>query len=199
MSEIKSSGEKREFTTGSHRDASTGKGRMDLLPASSVLKVMATTTDLEKGLLMGHSKSFQYSDYLESALTSALHYMKGDTDKDYLVLAARAAIIATGSFESLEATDEDKAKDVNNPIQCFAFGLKQLSKHYEAGAIKYGENNWQLGQPMSVLMDSGMRHNAKAIAEITDEPHCRAAAWNYLCAIWTEENKPELQNIASRK
>ena len=26
-----------------------------------------------------------------------------------------------------------------------------------------------------------------------DEPHIRAAAWNFLCAIWTVENLPSMQ------
>lgn len=197
MSEIKSSGEKREFGTGSHRDASVGKGRMDLLPASSVLKVMSVTTG-EETLAIKAGQKMDYCSYLTAAYQYALRYMNGDTDRDYLVLAAKSAIIATGQFESIKANSDDRAAETNNPRQCFAFGLKQLSQHYEAGAIKYGENNWQLGQPMSVLLDSGMRHNVKAIAEIIDEPHCRAAAWNYLCAVWMEDNKPELQNIESR-
>ena len=62
-------------------------------------------------------------------------------------------------------------------------------------AEKYGENNWQLGQPMHVLMDSGMRHNCKAIAGITDEPHVRATAWNYLCAIWMDEHLPDMRDL----
>ena len=196
MSELKTSGSQREFNTGSHRDASVGKGRMDLLPASSVLKVLDEVTDLEKN--MRSDMYINYSDYAYEAFKHAMHYMNGEHDRDYLTLAARAAVIATGQYESLNEPDDDKAKDCTNPLQCLAFGLKQVSKHYEAGAQKYGENNWQLGQPMSVLLDSGMRHNVKAISEITDEPHCRAAAWNYLCAIWTEMNKPELQNIPTR-
>lgn len=199
MSELKTSGATRKFDTGSHRDASAGKGRMDLLPSSSVLKVLDETTDLEKTTALNQDLYTSSFDYTCLSYKYALHYMNGECDRDYLTLAARAAIIATGFYESLYGADpNDKVKDCTDPIKCLAFGLKQVSKHYEAGAIKYGENNWQLGQPLSVLLDSGMRHNVKAIAEITDEPHHRAAAWNYLCAIWTEDNRPELQNIPTR-
>ena len=32
----------------------------------------------------------------------------------------------------------------------------------------------------------------------TDEDHLCAAAWNCICAMWTEEKHPELQDIPSR-
>jgi hypothetical protein len=33
----------------------------------------------------------------------------------------------------------------------------------------------------------------------TDEDHLCAAAWNCLCAMWTEEKRPDLQDIPARK
>lgn len=193
---IKSSGQTREFNTGSHRDMSVGKGRMDLVPCISVLKIYATRTETEES----YEKSGltpTYENFLQEAFIAAMRYTDGDRDTDFLAKAARATVIATGMFESLNGGDQDgnKVEDVSDINACLAFGLKQVSIHYEAGAIKYGENNWKKGQPMSVLMDSGMRHNVKAIAKITDEPHCRAAAWNYMCAIWTELNLPDMNNL----
>lgn len=32
----------------------------------------------------------------------------------------------------------------------------------------------------------------------TDEDHLCAAAWNVMCAMWTEEHKPELVDIPTR-
>lgn len=191
--EIKDSGATREFETGSHRDMSTGKGRMDLLPATSVIHVYQVVTATETS-----DNKLSFVDYLKEALVSAMHYMAGDTDKDYLAIAARASTIATGLFESIDGDLDGNKVEGDNIEGYLAFGLKQISMHYEAGAIKYGENNWQLGQPMHVLLDSGMRHMAKAIGKITDEPHCRASAWNMLSAIWMEKNKPEMQDISSR-
>jgi hypothetical protein len=109
--EIKDSGEKRTFETGSVRDKRDGKGRCDLLPACALLRV---------------------------------------------------------------------------------------AKHYEAGGKKYGDRNWEKGQPIGDLLDSGIRHLLNYMDGQADEDHLAAAAWNILGAIWMEEKKPEMQNIPSR-
>lgn len=189
---IKDSGEKRTFETGSHRDMNVGKGRMDLLPAESVIEVYGVLTETEQGC-----DNTSHTRYLEESLVNIMYYFTGSNKKNHLAVAARAALIATGIFETLGSDSEETA--VKGIPGYLAYGLKQVSMHYEAGAIKYGENNWKLGQPMSVLLDSGARHLTKAIGEIVDEPHCRAAGWNLLSAIWTEKNLPNMQNIETRK
>jgi hypothetical protein len=63
------------------------------------------------------------------------------------------------------------------------FALEEVAKHFEAGAVKYGESNWAKGQPLRSYLDSALRHLAKAHQGRTDEPHLRAAAWNILCLI----------------
>lgn len=77
--------------------------------------------------------------------------------------------------------------------------LLDVALHFEAGAKKYGENNWQKGIPVHSYMDSAIRHYLKCRAGITDEAHDRAFVWNILCAIWTVENKPELNDFVERK
>lgn len=73
--------------------------------------------------------------------------------------------------------------------------LLEVSKHFENGAKKYGENNWKKGIPLHCYIDSGVRHFLKHLRGDTDEPHDRAFVWNILCAIWTFQNKPELDDI----
>ena len=80
-----------------------------------------------------------------------------------------------------------------------ACALIRLSKHYEAGANKYSARNWEKGIPISVMLDSGLRHIFKYLDGQTDEDHLVAAAWNILGAMWMEEKHPELQDIESRK
>lgn len=65
--------------------------------------------------------------------------------------------------------------------------LEVVAKHFEAGAAKYGDNNWRKGVPMEVFFDSGLRHLVKAIRGDADEDHLAAAAWNILCAIETRD------------
>ena len=76
--------------------------------------------------------------------------------------------------------------------------LIRLSKHYEAGTTAHGERNWEKGIPMHSFLDSALRHLAKYMDGQTDENHLCAAAWNILGAMWTEEKRPEMQDIPSR-
>lgn len=62
--------------------------------------------------------------------------------------------------------------------------LLETAKHFEGGAKKYGENNWQKGIPSSCYIDSAVRHYLKWLRGDTDERHDRAFAWNILCCIW---------------
>lgn len=80
-----------------------------------------------------------------------------------------------------------------------ACALLRLAKHYEAGARKYEDRNWEKGIPISVMIDSAMRHLLKYMDGQTDEDHLAAVAWNILGAMWMEEKRPDLQDLPSRK
>ena len=73
--------------------------------------------------------------------------------------------------------------------------ILEVSKQFEEGAKKYTENNWKKGIPLHCYIDSGVRHFLKFLRGDTDEPHDRAFVWNLLCACWTYENMPELDDI----
>jgi hypothetical protein len=62
--------------------------------------------------------------------------------------------------------------------------LLDVSIHYEEGAAKYGDNNWQKGIPVNCYLDSAIRHYLKHKRGDDDEPHDRAFVWNILCCIW---------------
>jgi hypothetical protein len=66
-------------------------------------------------------------------------------------------------------------------------GLIRLSKHFQKGANTHGERNWEKGMPISVLLDSTLRHLAKAQAGLTDEDHITAATWGLSCVLETLE------------
>lgn len=65
--------------------------------------------------------------------------------------------------------------------------LLEVAKHFEEGAKKYGENNWQKGLPESCYIDSAIRHYLKWLRGDTDEPHDRAFVWNIMCLIWEHD------------
>lgn len=62
--------------------------------------------------------------------------------------------------------------------------LLEVAKHFEEGAKKYGENNWQKGIPTYCYIDSAVRHYLKWLDGQTDERHDRAVMWNLMCCIW---------------
>lgn len=68
--------------------------------------------------------------------------------------------------------------------------LLEVSKHFEEGAAKYGEHNWQKGIPESSYIDSAVRHYLKWQRGDDDERHDRAFVWNIMCLIWTHEHAP---------
>ena len=74
--------------------------------------------------------------------------------------------------------------------------ILDLAKHFEAGAKKYGERNWQKGIPVRCYIDSAVRHYLKYLRGDQDEPHDRAFVWNIVCAIWTCKHKPDLNEYA---
>ena len=75
------------------------------------------------------------------------------------------------------------------------YAIFEVSKHYEAGAKKYAERNWEKGIPLHCYIDSGVRHYLKYLRGDNDEPHDRAFIWNMLGALWTQKNKPELIDL----
>ena len=68
--------------------------------------------------------------------------------------------------------------------------LLEVAKHFEEGANKYGENNWQKGLPANCYIDSAVRHYLKWRRGDKDEPHDRAFVWNLMCCIWEVDYSP---------
>lgn len=91
-------------------------------------------------------------------------------------------------YEALEMTYGDALKIFPDKYTM----LLEVSKHFEAGAVKYGDNNWRKGIPVHCYIDSAVRHYLKYRRGDKDEPHDRAFCWNLMCGIWTCLNKPEL-------
>ena len=100
-------------------------------------------------------------------------------------------------FESGAVRDMQEGKGRCDLLPAVA--LLRLAKHYENGANKYDDRNWEKGIPISVMVDSAMRHLLKYMDGQTDEDHLVAVAWNILGAMWMEEKMPELQDLPSRK
>lgn len=70
-----------------------------------------------------------------------------------------------------------------------------VAVHFEEGAKKYGENNWQKGLPARSYVDSALRHYWKFMRGDVDERHDSAFVWNLVCCMWTEAHKPEVAGV----
>lgn len=109
------------------------------------------------------------------------------------VLECIGKFIEHGNKDSLSAALHDFVR-TQYPDEATA--ILDLAKHFEAGAKKYGERNWEKGIPIRSYIDSAVRHYLKYLRGDTDEPHDRAFVWNIVCAIWTCKHKPELNEYA---
>ncbi len=67
-----------------------------------------------------------------------------------------------------------------------AYAISRLARHYENGADKYGDRNWEQGQPLARYLDSMIRHAFKFLGGSREEDHLAAVAWNAIAYIETE-------------
>lgn len=68
--------------------------------------------------------------------------------------------------------------------------MLKLAIHFENGALKYGEHNWEKGIDESSYIDSACRHYIKYRAGWTDEDHQSAFLWNVMCLYWSITQGP---------
>ena len=169
---INDSGARREFETGAVRDIQEGKGRCDLLP----LDVVATG-------FVGGTKGWE-------AWTGDVLYAISEFQKIGVIEYLWEALMYFGRHVYSTSQDE---------YSYFETMLLEVSKHFEEGAKKYGEYNWQKGIPTHCYIDSAVRHFLKFIRGDKDEPHDRAFVWNILCCMWTCKNKPELNDYPRKE
>lgn len=91
--------------------------------------------------------------------------------------------IKPNKLGSMRDTQEGKGRfDLISP-----FALMRLALHYENGARKYAERNWEKGQLSSRCLNSAMRHLNAWLAGSRDEDHLAAAAWNIFALMHNEE------------
>lgn len=159
---ILDSGNRREFESGAVRDIQEGKGRCDLLP-------LYVVGNLFFDPFFNHINNFQDD---------------GDVASLYRVIDL-FSVHWLGENETVE--EHDYIKTAGYAEMCL-----EVAKHFEDGCKKYGENNWRKGIPVHCYIDSAVRHYLKFLATWEDEPHDRAVVWNLMCAIWTCDHMPEL-------
>lgn len=83
---------------------------------------------------------------------------------------------------SVRDTNEGKPRyDLISPIANY-YGAMHLAN----GAKKYGDRNWEKGQPLSRYIESLERHLEKLKVSLDDEDHASAIRWNIDAFIHTK-------------
>lgn len=98
-------------------------------------------------------------------------------------------------------------EEIKEIIKCFALkyfpdfetAMLEVAIHYEDGARKYSDRNWEKGVPLHSFIDSGVRHYLKFMRGDKDERHDRAFLWNMLGTLWTYYNHPDLIDLPFRE
>ena len=153
---IKDSGDRTEFSTGAVRDMREGKGRCDLMP----LEVVA--------------EYFRHGMYAPDPKRGEEYYWILHSINDF----KRTDYTKTDFLYQALAAFEGRCYDYTPTM------FLEVAKHFEEGAKKYGENNWQKGIPTYCYIDSAVRHFLKWARGDNDERHDRAFVWNLMCCIW---------------
>lgn len=78
------------------------------------------------------------------------------------------------------------------------YGLQRLALHYERGAAKYADRNWEKGIPVSRCFSSAVRHLFQYLAGDRSEDHLAAAAWNIMAIMHFEAVLPEMVDLPAR-
>jgi hypothetical protein len=203
IGDIKSSGEKRDFGTGAHRDSNTKilKGRMDLVPGVSMRRFASFLTGFDYN---PHSKGPHHSlASYNNAIESLYLWLEGERTKEYdggyfefdhlsNVLLSCQEIMHHDSDTLLWAPSV--SPDYND---CFGLRydrisplfLRRVSIHYQKGGLNYGDRNWELGMPAMVTWDCAERHMNNWLEKVSEdeEDHMGAVGWNIMCTMHTIE------------
>lgn len=167
----------------------------DLIKTIPCIKDSGARREFETGAVRDIQEGKGRCDLLPLDVVAALYEPYGYNDRNMdVVFREIDMFISSGEakhlFYVLEVTETFNDRETM---------LLEVAKHFEDGAKKYGEYNWQKGIPTHCYIDSAVRHYLKYLRGDTDEPHDRAFIWNILCCIWTCKHKPELNDYAAKE
>lgn len=147
--------------------------------------------EFETGAVRDMAEGKGRCDLLPLDIVADAFYRTGDRDAGD-ILSEIDSFVRNGDEESILIAISHfmRKKDISLPAL-----IMEVSKHFEAGAKKYDERNWEKGIPTHCYIDSGVRHFLKYIDDFNDERHDRAFVWNMLCLLWTCKHRPELNDL----
>lgn len=170
---IHDSGKRTDFETGAVRDGQDGKGRMDLLPMRAIHCILRCHHTVVLTPLRAVHASIEY--FMFPATEDKIFELESTC---WNLMCALNLHLEPGGIYDYECC--------NNSRWHIAYALPPLalievSRVFEAGAVKYEERNWEKGIPLSRYLDSGIRHFYRHLNSEMHEPHLAMACWNFLC------------------
>jgi hypothetical protein len=159
------------------------------------IKDSGNRREFESGAVRDIQEGKGRCDLLPLSVLAKIYLDKTDKTSTGRILTYINSFILNGDVGWLELALEEYLLNDSSFDDCnWSTLFLEVSKHFEEGAKKYGDRNWQKGIPARCYIDSGVRHYLKWLRGDIDEPHNRAFCWNLLCCIWTCLNKPELND-----
>ena len=158
-----------------------------------IIKDSGERTAFESGAVRDMHESKGRCDLMPLDVVASILGIQDDPD---CVLMGIASFVGTGGIFYLYYALESFRNFWGIPNETLCL---EVAKHFEEGAKKYGENNWKKGIPVWSYIDSAVRHYLKWLRGDEDERHDRAFCWNIMCAIWTCENMPELNEYRRKE
>lgn len=133
---IKDSGNRTKFESGAVRDIQEGKGRCDLLPLHVI------------------------SMWLGDPIFGMIEQYHNKPAYDPTPRSTRMVQILNKFAEYHVKVHGPQFSEENRPNYRYALVL-EVAKHFEDGAKKYGDRNWEKGIPCDRYIDSAVRHYCK--------------------------------------
>lgn len=192
----KDSGQRHQFVTGSQRDTEEGKPDYTNKSYDDLLALVTAKLGVDEELAFVNPKApvgiEEKVEYIPDQVVSLVKWRWDEVDKycgrihrlktallGHLILAltprtlGMAVVIAARLLEHEEAMAYTTGSWVS-----------RVEGLLERGAVKYSKDNWMLGQPMSRVRRSGLRHYIQWIEGEKDEDHLAAVFFNLMCAYW---------------
>jgi hypothetical protein len=210
---IKSTGKKRTFETGAHRDSNTKihKGRMDLVPAVAVRRFAmfcSDFVDVPKKMKVPEKMQPNFDEwntrhvtyFYNIALQSMYLWLEGERNEVDGDDAYKIDHLSNALWHVQQIMHISEGEPIWFPMMPDGFiwsgerydmispmFLKRVSVHYQLGGINYGDRNWEKGMPIMVTWDSATRHLTDWLRKEPTEDHLAAFGWNVMSTMHTIE------------
>lgn len=178
--EVKDTGVRTKFETGSQKEIVEGRGRFDLLPLEEVANLI---------------------DFYYNWTVPKNDPMVEDAKNISMFLYDIKLSLSTEDIEEKKVFIRRAiARFINyflasTPIEI----IPDLARLYEAGAKKYAERDWEKGRPQEVFINSALRHFFQYLNNETDEAHDIAVIWNLISCVHILDTMPEMAYTTKRK